>query len=188
MILIINNYPHKSYKNFEKLIKIIESTKNKFTIISTLNQLNNFEEIPKNIIFTGSSYRATDSKRSFLTIVATLKFINVPKMYICFSMEVLCMYLGAQIHFLDNKITGQVTILPSTSNILNNKENVVCVFHKGYIEKTDKAITKYITSVHNNMVYSLEVPMLNAIGFQFHPEGSISTQYIFDNFFQKQKT
>ena len=73
---------------------------------------------------------------------------------------------------MKNKLKGTV----------NLESEKVKVCHIGYVKADDIAVKQYVVQKHNNMAYVMKFPHLNAIGFQFHPEGLDSTKYMIENF------
>lgn len=178
MILIIQNYPNKSFDNFQKILKIVQDMQVPYKVISKVNKLFSIKNVPSCIILTGSCNRADNPSKTALSVATITKYPYIPKLCICFAMEVFCVMMGAKLLYHDEKVKGNIQ--------LSNK--VVFANHKGYIKSNDPVIKPYVKDVYKGMAYTLEFSNLSTVCVQYHPESKKSTSYIIKDFIIKYTT
>lgn len=192
MILIIDNTKNlEQAKMTPKIIKIIDETGMKYTIISKkealINLITGDYTFIKGIILSGGPIclsegcNYSDVSKNILTVTI---FKNIPILGICFGYQIISNMFGGIISGLKNRHSGLEKIeIVSKSNLILKEELNVFFSHQDYVSKYPTGFN--IIKRKNGDIVGIESEKNKIFGYQFHPEGSEDGKKIIITFLKK---
>ncbi len=190
MLLIIDMTTDKHVKYRNMLETYIKKKNINYSIISNIDNMCviNYSKV-KGIIISGSSLSLTKLDQHTINFlrkaIYPLILTNVPVLGICFGYQLLNYIFGGNINKMKHTEKCFKNIIIKKNPLFinkNNKKNLnVWLHHTDYINDLSH-LFKVIAYDNNNNIMAFYNNKHNYFGVQFHPEASIKTEFIINNF------
>lgn len=191
MIIVVNNYRDASATNLRRILDLLEDAGIPYTVVRTPDEIRALAgQRVIGVILSGGNTDPNAAEPVRRTALISLMFQRVPKLYICFAMEVICSIFGSPIRRLEHRESGYVDPgLIDNDHWLFRGGKVGQKFrvnHSGYILESDMGNSfRPLALDTRGIVYACDNDRFKMYCVQFHPEADESTSYVIDNFLQR---
>ena len=192
MFVVVNNYRDGSAVNLRRIQRVLEANGQPYTTVRTPEECRALVgQRVIGVILSGGNTDPAAAEPAHRTALISIMFLRVPKLYICFAMEVVLANFGAPIRRMDHRESGLVDpgLFDGVDHWLfrgGKPGQRFRVNHSGYIHESEMGPSfRPLALDTRGIVYACDSERYRMYCVQFHPEAEEDTTYVLRNFIQR---